>query len=197
MRAHDAHAGSIVHAHARTFAETGSYSIAYCHATPRAQHPADVDTEHVLLFATLNENAALQTEANIATRLPAFQGNNASVSAEARAGLTRRLRKYDAIFQDSMRKHAINGKLQCALEGLTWQVGERVRLHLLSMGDEELHTPTLAGHTFVHRGKRAGTVGLMASSMTSVDLASPVPGSYLLRSGSATGAERGMVASVT
>ena len=159
--------------------------------------PGDVDVEVPLLFAAFNENSALYAEQNIRERLDCFAGNDAQLDEAARAGLTRRLRVYDDKFKDSMRKRAINGRLQCSLGGLRWAVGQRVRLHLLSVGDEELHTPTLVGHTLLHRGHRSQTVGLMASSMKSVDLVSSAPGSFLLRSGSLSGVERGMSAMAT
>lgn len=154
--------------------------------------PSDVDSEFVLLFAAFNENAALHTEHNIATRLPNFVGNNASLpNAEQ---LTYEMRKYDRLFQDSMRKRHINGKLQCALSGLEWSVGDTVRFHLISVGDEELHAPLLSGQSFSYHSQRTSGVGLMASSMKTVDFEATAGGSLLLTTGSESGALRGMVA---
>jgi hephaestin len=105
--------------------------------------------------------------------------------------------RYDDKFRDSMRKRAINGKVRCALRGLTWPAGARVRLHLLAMGDEELHAPLLSGHTFDFRSRRTAAAGLMASTMKTVDLVSHAAGEYLLRSASRSGADRGMQAIVS
>ncbi len=95
-----------------------------------------------------------------------------------------------------MRKRSINGKMWCSLQ-LSWNVGDRIRFHLISVGDEELHSVSLSGHTFLHRGHRSSTVGLMASTMKSVDVStSYVSGNFLLSSATRDGADRGMSATV-
>jgi len=157
--------------------------------------PKDVDHEFVLLFAAMNENGALHTEENLGpSRLPHFDGNNMSLAVETRARLTYEMRKYDAAFADAMRKRAINGKMQCSLPGLEWTLGSRVRMHFLSVGDEELHAPSLTGQSFTYQGSRHPTVGLMASSMKTVDFKAVANGTLLLSTGSDSGAMRGMLA---
>ena len=166
-------------------------------ADPTSAIPNDVDHEFVLLFAAHNENGALHTEVNMANLLPMFRGNNMSLPQAERGRLTYLLRKYDTGFADSMRKRGINGKLQCSLQGLSWAVGDRVRLHLLAMGDGlELHAPTLTGQAFEYQGARTAAVGLMASSMKTVDFTASAAGTLLLSTGSDSGAERGMNALV-
>ena len=84
----------------------------------------------------------------------------------------------------------------CSLQ-LSWNVGDRIRFHLISVGDEELHSVSLSGHTFLHRGHRSSTVGLMASTMKSVDVStSYVSGNFLLSSATRDGADRGMSAMI-
>eukprot|EP00939_MAST-03C_sp_MAST-3C-sp1_P004601 g4601.t1 len=160
--------------------------------------PTDVDKEFFLLFASINENAALFAERNVADRLPQFEGNNASLSATEQESLTTKLRLYDSKFRDSMRKRSINGYLRCNLPGLVWSVDDTVRLHTIAIGDEETYAPALTGHSFLHRGKRVASVGLMASTMKTVDLSSSLfAGNYLLTSGTSDSSDRGMLAMAT
>ena len=172
----------------------GSMIITAAESARADATPSDVDHEFVLLFAAFDENVASLASVNVARRLPQFAGNSANLSASARSRLTYQLRNYNHRFASSMQKWSINGHMQCTLPGLAWEAGARVRLHLLAMGDEELHTPTLAGHTFVHRGERQGSVGLMSSTMKSVDVHGKAHGQMLLRSYNTGGADRGMMA---
>lgn len=136
------------------------------------------------------------TYENVADRLPSFEGNNASLDLATQSRLTNELMLYDDQFRDSMRKRSINGKMWCSLQ-LSWNLGDRVRFHLISVGDEELHSVSLSGHTFSHRGHRSSTVGLMASTMKSVDVStSYVSGNFVLSSATRDGVDRGMSAMV-
>ena len=58
--------------------------------------------------------------------------------------------KADSSFIESNQMHAINGRVYANLQGLVMTEGERVRWHLLALGNQEdIHTPHWHGQTLL------------------------------------------------
>jgi FtsP/CotA-like multicopper oxidase with cupredoxin domain len=77
--------------------------------------------------------------------------------------------------------HAINGFIFGNLPGLVAKNGERVRWHLLGMGNEkDVHTVHWHGKTVRHRDRRTDVVELLPASMTTVDMLADNPGTWFL-----------------
>lgn len=82
--------------------------------------------------------------------------------------------------QESGLKHAINGRIFSNLKGYETKLGERIRWHLVSLGNEEdNHTVHWHGQTVLAHGRRTDVVELLPASMTSVDMMTRSPGDWL------------------
>jgi FtsP/CotA-like multicopper oxidase with cupredoxin domain len=76
--------------------------------------------------------------------------------------------------------HSINGRIFGNLTGLTMRSGERVRWHLLGMGNEvDLHTPHWHGKTVNYLGHRTDVIELLPASMKTVDMKADNPGTWM------------------
>lgn len=80
--------------------------------------------------------------------------------------------------------HSINGYIFGNLRGLIATRGERVRWHLLGMGNEvDLHTPHWHGKTVTigapHIARRTDVVELLPASMVTADMQADNPGEWL------------------
>ncbi len=77
-------------------------------------------------------------------------------------------------------KHAINGRIFGNLNGFETILGERVRWHVVALGNEEdNHTVHWHGHTVLNRGQRTDVVEVMPASMVTVDMVTRTVGNWL------------------
>jgi hephaestin len=126
--------------------------------------PRDVDREFVDVFQVLNENSSPYLDANIAK----YAGNPALVN------------KADPDFQESNKKHTINGYVFGNQPMQTARLGEHVRWYLMGMGTEvDLHTPHWHGNTVMINGMRTDVTELLPASMRVADMVLDNPGTWL------------------
>ena len=146
------------HSHVNTVADTnaGMFGVIIITARGRARadaSPVDVDREFVTLFAIFDENVSLYRDVNIAN----------SVATSIGPG--------NDGFIESNLMHAINGRLWGDLPGLTMRLGERVRWHVLAIGNEvDLHTPHWHGATLLMTGRRVDVMQLMPAATRTLDM---------------------------
>jgi FtsP/CotA-like multicopper oxidase with cupredoxin domain len=79
-------------------------------------------------------------------------------------------------------KHAINGLIFDNLQGLVMNKGDKVRWHLLGMGNEvDIHTPHWHGGVVLNRESNVYTdvVELLPGSMKTVDMLADNPGQWM------------------
>ena len=77
--------------------------------------------------------------------------------------------------------HAVNGHIFGGLPGLAMNNGERVRWHLLGMGNEmDLHTVHWHAKTLRFRGRHTDVIELLPGSMATADMLADNPGTWLL-----------------
>ena len=77
--------------------------------------------------------------------------------------------------------HAVNGYIFGGLSGLTMNNGERVRWHVLGMGNEmDLHTVHWHAKTLRFRGRNTDVIELLPGSMATADMLADNPGTWLL-----------------
>lgn len=82
--------------------------------------------------------------------------------------------------EESGLKHAINGRIFGNLEGYETRLGERVRWHLVALGNEvDNHTVHWHGQTVLERGHRTDVVEVLPASMKTVDMVPREPGEWL------------------
>jgi FtsP/CotA-like multicopper oxidase with cupredoxin domain len=126
--------------------------------------PRDVDRELVTMFMISDENRSPWLDDNIRryTTAPST------------------VRKDDPDFQESNRKHAINGYVFGNLPGLDMRRGDRVRWYVMGMGTEvDLHTPHWHGNTVLAMGMRTDVVALLPATMVVADMTPDDPGTWL------------------
>ena len=76
--------------------------------------------------------------------------------------------------------YAINGYIFGNLPGLTMKQGDRVRWHLLGMGNEiDLHSPHWHGETVTYQGTNTDVIELLPGSMKTVDMIADNPGTWM------------------
>jgi FtsP/CotA-like multicopper oxidase with cupredoxin domain len=94
--------------------------------------------------------------------------------------------------------HSINGYVFGNLPGLLMKQGEKVRWHLLSMGNEkDLHTPHWHGKTVDYQKRRADVIELLPGSMATADMVADNPGTWLFHCHVSDHMENGMMATYT
>jgi hephaestin len=72
--------------------------------------------------------------------------------------------------------HGINGYIYCNGPPLKLSRGENVRFHVMAVGTEvDMHSATLSDSNFNTHGQRSPTVGLLAGSMSTSDVAVVAP----------------------
>jgi len=77
--------------------------------------------------------------------------------------------------------HAVNGYIFGGLSGLAMNRGERVRWHVLGMGNEmDLHTVHWHAKTLRFRGRNTDVIELLPGSMATADMLADNPGTWLL-----------------
>jgi hephaestin len=117
--------------------------------------PKDVDRELFVLFMIFDENLSPYLHANIRK----FAATPGAVELK------------DEDFQESNKKHALNGLIYGNLDGLTMRRNQRVRWYLLALGNEDdVHTAHWHGNTVLRRGTRTDTVGLLPATTEVVDM---------------------------
>jgi len=158
--------------------------------------PKGVDREFVVLPMVFDEGKSDYALDNIANYLPNFDGNKMSTSVDGRAALTYRLQK-DAHFKTSNKMRSLNGRSWCSLDGLDFDPDQSVRWYMMSLGDENPHSPMWQGHTLDYQGHRVDTLELMPASMKTADMTSSTQGSWLLYSNSYADQNHGMQAKFT
>ena len=90
--------------------------------------------------------------------------------------------------------HSINGYIFGNLRGLTMRDGEKVRWHLLGMGNElDLHTPHFHGKTVLYKGHRTDVIELLPASMATMDMKADNPGTWMYHCHVADHLDAGMV----
>ncbi|HXM66103.1 MAG TPA: multicopper oxidase domain-containing protein [Candidatus Acidoferrum sp.] len=94
--------------------------------------------------------------------------------------------------------YAINGYIFGNLPGLTMKQGEKVRWHLLGMGNEiDLHSPHWHGETVTYEGRNTDVVELLPGSMKTVDMVADNPGTWMFHCHVLDHMEAGMMAVFT
>ncbi len=82
--------------------------------------------------------------------------------------------------EESGMKHTVNGRIFGNLPGYKTIVGERVRWHLMALGNEQdNHSIHWHGQTVLHHGRRTDVIELMPASMTSADMTPRSAGNWL------------------
>lgn len=82
--------------------------------------------------------------------------------------------------EESGLKHTINGHIFGNLTGYETYAGERVRWHLVALGNEtDNHTVHWHGQTVLEHGRRTDVIELMPASMISVDMIPRATGDWL------------------
>jgi manganese oxidase len=94
--------------------------------------------------------------------------------------------------------YAINGYIFGNLPGLTMMQGEKVRWHLLGMGNEiDVHTPHWHGETVTDQGRNTDVIELLPGSMRTVDMMADNPGTWMFHCHVEDHMEAGMMAVYT
>ena len=94
--------------------------------------------------------------------------------------------------------YSINGFIFGNLPGLVMKEGEKVRWHLLGMGNEiDLHTPHWHGETVTDAGRHTDVIELLPASMRTVDMLADNPGTWMFHCHVEDHMEAGMMAVYT
>ncbi len=94
--------------------------------------------------------------------------------------------------------YSINGFIFGNLPGLMMKKGQKVRWHVLAMGNEiDLHTPHWHGETVTLSGQNADVVELLPGSMKTVDMIADNPGTWMFHCHVDEHMENGMMAVYT
>jgi FtsP/CotA-like multicopper oxidase with cupredoxin domain len=94
--------------------------------------------------------------------------------------------------------HSINGYIFGNLPGLVMNRGDKVRWHVLGMGNEQdLHTAHWHGKSLRFRGHNTDVIELLPGSMATADMLADNPGTWLLHCHVGDHIHAGMVATYT
>ena len=94
--------------------------------------------------------------------------------------------------------YSINGFIFGNLPGLYAKQGEKVRWHLLGMGNEiDLHSPHWHGETVTEGGRHTDVIELLPGSMKTVDMLADNPGTWMFHCHVEDHMEAGMMAVYT
>jgi FtsP/CotA-like multicopper oxidase with cupredoxin domain len=96
-------------------------------------------------------------------------------------------------------KHSINGYIFSNLQGLTMKKGERVRWHVIGLGNEvDLHTPHWHGNVVTEpNGHITDVIELLPASMESVEMTPDNPGTWMFHCHVTDHMEAGMMTTYT
>jgi FtsP/CotA-like multicopper oxidase with cupredoxin domain len=94
--------------------------------------------------------------------------------------------------------YSINGLIFGNLPGLMMKKGEKVRWHLLALGNEiDLHTPHWHGEVVTDAGRNVDVIELLPGSMKTVDMVADNPGTWMFHCHVDDHMEAGMMATYT
>jgi hypothetical protein len=94
--------------------------------------------------------------------------------------------------------YAINGFIFGNLPGLMMKKGDKVRWHLLGMGNEiDVHSPHWHGETVTDEGRNTDVIELLPGSMRTVDMLADNPGTWMFHCHVEDHMEAGMMAVYT
>lgn len=123
--------------------------------------PTDVDREFMTLVMVFDENASALLDSSIQTFIPGFTNPN------------------EEDFEESNKKHSINGMFMGNLPGLVMNRGERVRWYVMALGNEvDLHTPHWHGNTVSINGINTDVLELLPAAMLTADMVPDNPGTW-------------------
>ena len=123
--------------------------------------PKDINREFVTLFMVMNENTSAYLQKNIDTYCPGFKNPNPDD------------------FDESNKKHTVNGMFLGNLPGLVMNKGEKVRWHVIALGNEvDLHTPHWHGNTVSINGTNTDVLELLPAGMLTADMTADNPGTW-------------------
>jgi FtsP/CotA-like multicopper oxidase with cupredoxin domain len=126
--------------------------------------PKGVDQEFVTMFTIFDESRSPYLDYNAKT----FPQNSTSVNLG------------DPDFQESNKKHSINGYIFGNIPGLVMKANTHVRWYVVGMGTEtDLHTPHWHGNTLLMDGMRTDMVELLPMSMKTLDMYPDNAGTWL------------------
>ncbi|MDE1769642.1 MAG: multicopper oxidase domain-containing protein [Thaumarchaeota archaeon] len=126
--------------------------------------PKGVDQEFVTMFTIFDESRSPYLDYNAKT----FPQNATSVNLD------------DPDFQESNKKHSINGYIFGNIPGLVMKANTHVRWYVVGMGTEtDLHTPHWHGNTLLMDGMRTDMVELLPMSMKTLDMYPDNAGTWL------------------
>jgi FtsP/CotA-like multicopper oxidase with cupredoxin domain len=126
--------------------------------------PKGIDQEFVTMFSIFDESRSPYLDYNIKT----FPQNSSSVNVD------------DPDFQESNKKHSINGYIFGNIPGLVMKANTHVRWYVVGMGTEtDLHTPHWHGNTLLMDGMRTDMVELLPMSMKTLDMYPDNSGTWL------------------
>ncbi len=95
-------------------------------------------------------------------------------------------------------KHSINGYIFANLPGLEMNKNDKIRWHLIGLGNEvDLHTPHWHGNIVKEKGYSTDVVELLPASMKTVDMQADNPGEWMYHCHVADHITAGMMASYT
>lgn len=104
----------------------------------------------------------------------------------------------EQVGQQTQMFYAINGYVFGNLPGLIMTKGDRVRWHLIGMGDEDdIHTPHWHSTTVRDGARYTDVVELLPASMKTVDMVAETAGTWLFHCQVAEHMENGMMATFT
>jgi len=123
--------------------------------------PIDVDREFVTLFMVIDENASALLQSCVDAYCPGFTNPDPED------------------FEESNKKHSINGMIMGNLPGLEMNRDDRVRWYVITLGNEvDLHTPHWHGNTVVANNHRTDVIELLPASMVTADMDAYNPGTW-------------------
>ena len=126
--------------------------------------PKGIDQEFITMFTIFDESRSPYLDYNIKT----FPQNSSSVNVD------------DSDFQESNKKHSINGYIFGNTPGLVMKTNTHVRWYVIGMGTEDdVHTPHWHGNTLLMDGMRTDMVDLLPMSMKVLDMYPDNTGTWL------------------
>ncbi|XP_054838240.1 ceruloplasmin isoform X2 [Eublepharis macularius] len=125
----------------------------------------DIDLEFILMFTVMDENFSWYLDENIQT----YCSEPDKVDKE------------NEDFQESNKMHSINGYMYGYLPNLTMCAEQKVKWHLLGMGNEvDIHSAYFHGQTLTERKHRKDTINLFPATFVDALMVAKNTGEWLL-----------------
>jgi FtsP/CotA-like multicopper oxidase with cupredoxin domain len=147
-------------------------------ATPEGR-PSDVQREFVTTFITINENESWYLDENIHKFAgdPSGVNKKESIPEGPAGGPAASLGKG---FADANLRNTVNGFMFGSMPMISMRKGERVRWHLLTLGDaNNFHTPHWHGNVISRQGHPIDVIALSPAQMETADMVPDNPGVWL------------------